>query len=65
METTGIQLGKIVDIKINCQPNPTYIVGEVQGLRNDWGNPDGIAIKLAGLDNWITVDENVEVEVID
>lgn len=60
-----IRIGQIVDMKINTLPNPTYIVGEVQGIRSDWGGPDELAIKIAGIDYWLSLDDKVEVTVVE
>ena len=61
----NIHIGQIVDLKINTVPNPTYIVGEVQGMRSDWGGPDELAIKIAGIDTWLSLDGTIEVSPID
>jgi len=64
MKHTEIRIGDVLDLKIQQLPNPTYIVGEVQGIRSDWGGPDSMAIKIAGIDWWISLDDKIEVSPI-
>lgn len=65
MNHKDISIGQVVDLKIDRLPNPTYIVGEVEGIRSDWGGPDELAIKIAGIDWWISLTEKIEVSPID
>jgi hypothetical protein len=64
MNSSDIRIGDVLDLKIQQAPNPTYIVGEVVGIRSDWGGPDEIAIKIAGVDWWISLDDKIEVSPI-
>ena len=64
MKHTEIRIGDVLDVKILHEPNPTYIVGEVDGIRSDWGGPDEIAIKIAGIEWWISLTDKVEVSPI-
>lgn len=64
MNTQDIRIGDVLDLKIQQAPNPTYIVGEVVGIRSDWGGPDEVAIKIAGIDWWISIDSKIEVSPI-
>ena len=65
MDHKDISIGQVLDLKIDRLPNPTYIVGEVEGIRSDWGGPDELAIKIAGIDWWISLTEKIEVSPID
>jgi hypothetical protein len=65
MDHKDISIGQVLDLKIDRLPNPTYIVGEVEGIRSDWGGPDELAIKIAGIDHWISLDSKIEVSPID
>lgn len=64
MNNTDIRIGMVLDLKIKVMPNPAYIVGEVIGIRSDWGGPDELAVKIAGIDWWISLDDKVEVSPV-
>lgn len=65
MKPQEIRIGEILDLTINNKTSKTYIVGEVLGVRQDFINPDIIAVMLAGIDQWLRLTENVEVRYAD
>lgn len=65
MEPKEIKIGEILDLTINTKTSKTYIVGEVLGIRQDYVNPDLVAVLLAGIDQWLTLSEKVEVRYAD
>lgn len=65
MNPQEIKLGEILDLTINNTTSKTYIVAEVQGVRQDYIYPDRVAILLAGIDQWLTLSDKVEVRYAD
>lgn len=64
-KASSITIGMMVSILIRVSGHePADIQGEVVGIRADYMNPDLVAVKLAGLDAWIVMDDNVEIGVI-
>lgn len=65
MEPQNIRIGQIIDLKINRAEQPTYIVGPVQGIRQDYFNVDQVAVLISGVDLWLVLDDTVEVSEIE
>lgn len=65
MNPQEIKLGEVLDLTINNKTSKTYIVAEVQGVRQDYINPDLVAVLLAGVDQWLTLTDKVEVRYAD
>lgn len=65
MKPQEIRIGEILDLTINTKSSKTYIVGEVLGVRQDYINPDLVAVMLAGIDQWLTLSDKVEVRYAD
>lgn len=65
MNPQELKMGDIVDLKIKREPEATYIVGEVVGIRADYFSPDTVAILVGGIDLWITISDQMEVSLLD
>jgi hypothetical protein len=65
MNPQDLKIGDIVDLTIRREPENTYIVGEVQGVRQDYFKADQVAILVAGIDLWLTLTDNVIVRLAD
>ncbi len=65
MNAADLKIGDLVDLTIKRDPENTYIVGEVQGIRQDYFKPDQMAILVGGIDIWISLTENIEVRLAD
>ena len=61
MNAADLKIGDIVDLTILREPENTYLVGQVLGVRQDYTYQDRIAILVGGIDLWLTMDDNVEV----
>lgn len=64
MNPQNVTVGQTVDLKITRNEEATYIVGRVVGIRADYFNPDTVAVLINGIDWWLVLDDNVEMEVI-
>lgn len=65
MNPQELKIGDLVDLTIKRDPENTYIVGEVVGIRQEYFHPDQVAILVAGIDLWLSLGENVEVRLAD
>jgi|TARA_R110000803_G_scaffold71205_1_gene134344 hypothetical protein len=65
MNAADLKIGDIVDLTILREPENTYLVGQVLGVRQDYTYQDRIAILVGGIDLWLTMDDNVEVRLAD
>jgi len=65
MNAAELKIGDIVDLTIQRDPENTYLVGQVLGVRQDYIYQDRIAILVGGIDLWLTMDDNVEVRLAD
>jgi hypothetical protein len=65
MKPQEIRIGEILDLTINTKTSKTYIVGKVLGVRQDYINPDLVAVMVAGIDQWLTLSDKVEVRYAD
>ena len=65
MTAADLKIGDIVDLTILREPENTYLVGQVLGVRQDYTYQDRIAILVGGIDLWLTMDDNVEVRLAD
>jgi len=65
MNASELKIGDIVDLTIQRDPENTYLVGQVLGVRQDYIYQDRIAILVGGIDLWLTMDDNVEVRLAD
>ena len=65
MNAAELKIGDIVDLTIQRDPENTYLVGQVLGVRQDYIYQDRIAILVGGIDLWLTMDDSVEVRLAD
>jgi hypothetical protein len=65
MNAAELKIGDMVDLTIQRDPENTYIVGEVQGIRQDYFKPDQVAILVGGIDIWISLTDEIEVRLAD
>ena len=65
MNAADLKIGDMVDLTIKREPENTYIVGEVQGIRQDYIYPDQIAILVAGIEIWLRLTDDIEVRLAD
>ncbi len=65
MHPHKLKIGDLVDLTINRDPENTYIVGEIQGIRQDYFMPDQVAILVAGIDLWLSLTDDVDVRLAD
>tara|TARA_B110000971_G_scaffold221117_1_gene266978 strand:+ start:753 stop:953 length:201 start_codon:yes stop_codon:yes gene_type:complete len=65
MNAADLKIGDLVDLTIKREPENTYIVGEVQGIRQDYFKPDQIAILVGGIDIWLSLTDTIEVRLAD
>lgn len=65
MNAAELKIGDMVDLTIQRDPENTYLVGQVLGVRQDYIYQDRIAILVGGIDLWLTMDDNVEVRLAD
>ncbi len=65
MKAADLKIGDLVDLTILREPENTYLVGQVLGVRQDYTYQDRIAILVGGIDLWLTMDDNVEVRLAD
>lgn len=61
MDPKELSIGDMIDLTLLLEPENTYIVGEVKGIREQYFNPDGISVLIAGIDMWLDLvpDETV------
>jgi hypothetical protein len=64
MKESQLKIGDILDLKIIRAENSTFIVGEIVGIRQDYYNPDQIAVLIAGIDPWMVIGDNMEWSVL-
>lgn len=65
MNPQELKIGDLVDLTIKRDPENTYIVGEVLGVRQDYFKPDQVAILVGGIDLWLSLTDDVEVRLAD
>jgi hypothetical protein len=65
MNAADLKIGDLVDLTVKRDPENTYIVGEVQGIRQDYFKPDQMAILVGGIDIWISLTDDIEVRLAD
>lgn len=65
MNPQELKIGDLVDLTIKRDPENTYIVGEVLGVRQDYFKPDQVAILVGGIDLWLSLTDQVEVRLAD
>ena len=65
MNAADLKIGDLVDLTIKREPENTYIVGEVQGIRQDYFKPDQMAILVGGIDIWLSLTDTIEVRLAD
>ena len=65
MNAADLKIGDLVELTVKRDPENTYIVGEVQGIRQDYFKPDQMAILVGGIDIWISLTDDIEVRLAD
>lgn len=56
MDPKELSIGDMIDLTLLLDSENTYIVGEVLGIRQQYFNPDGISVLIAGIDVWLDLD---------
>lgn len=65
MDPQELKIGDIVDLTIRREPENTYIVGVVQGVRQDYFKVDQVAVLIGGIDLWLSLTDDVDVRLAD
>lgn len=59
-----VQVGHIVEIirKNRDDQQGLQVIGQVVGVAEDYIHPDRLRVLIAGLDTWMSLDENTVIE---
>jgi len=60
----NVQVGHVVEIirKNRDDQQGLQVIGQVTGVAEDWGNPEQLRLMIAGLDMWLSLDDNTMIE---
>lgn len=60
----NVQVGHVVEIirKNRDDQQGLQVIGQVTGVAEDWVNPDQLRLMIAGLDMWLSLDDNTMIE---
>jgi uncharacterized protein YbjT (DUF2867 family) len=60
----NVQVGHVVEIirRNRDDQQGLQVIGQVTGVAEDWVNPDQLRLMIAGLDMWLSLDDNTMIE---